>query len=79
MQIAGPLEWTLVSITSAFSVGTLALVGRAVGARDHDAARRHTTMALFVALVLGVLVVLAAFALILPLPCRSPCRTPARR
>lgn len=66
MQIAGPIEWTLVSVTSAFAVGTLALVGRAVGAGDHDAARRHTTMAIVVALVLGVLVAAASFALVLP-------------
>lgn len=66
MQIAGPLEWTLVSVTSAFSVGTLALVGRAVGAGDHDAARRHTTMAMAVALGLGLAVLLASFALVLP-------------
>jgi len=66
MQIAGPIEWTLVSVTSAFAVGTLALVGRAVGAGDHDAARRHTTMAVAVALGLGVAVALAAFALVLP-------------
>lgn len=73
MQLAGPVEWTLVSITSAFSVGTLALVGRAVGAGDHDAARRHTTGALVVALALGALVTLAAYALILPgLPLAFP-------
>lgn len=66
MQIAGPLEWTLVSVTSSFSVGTLALVGRAVGAGDRDAARRHATMAIAVALVLGVVVAIAAFALVLP-------------
>jgi putative MATE family efflux protein len=66
MQIAGPLEWTLVSVTSSFAVGTLALVGRAVGAGDRDAARRHATMAIAVALVLGVLVAIAAFVLVLP-------------
>ncbi len=66
MQIAGPLEWTLVSVASAFSVGTLALVGRAVGAGDHDAARRHTTMAMAVALGLGVVVAAVAYAVVLP-------------
>lgn len=66
MQIAGPIEWTLVSLASSFSVGTLALVGRAVGGGDRDAARRHATMAIAVALVLGVLVSIAAFALVLP-------------
>lgn len=66
MQIAGPIEWTLVSVTSSFAVGTLALVGRAVGAGDHDAARRHTTMAITTALALGALVAALAFALVLP-------------
>jgi len=66
MQIAGPLEWTLVSVASSFAVGTLALVGRAVGAGDHDAARRHTTQAITIALALGVIVAVAAFAIVLP-------------
>ncbi len=66
MQIAGPIEWTLVSVTSSFAVGTLALVGRAVGARDRDAARRHTTQAIALALALGVVVAFAAFAIALP-------------
>lgn len=66
MQIAGPLEWTLVSVTSSFAVGTLALVGRAVGAGDREAARRHATMAIAVALVLGALVTIAAFAVVIP-------------
>lgn len=66
MQIAGPIEWTLVSVASSFAVGTLALVGRAVGAGDRDAARRHTTQAIAIALGLGVVVAIAAFALVLP-------------
>lgn len=66
MQIAGPLEWTLVSLTSSFSIGTLALVGRATGSGDREAARTHTTLALVVALVLGVLVALLARAAVLP-------------
>ncbi|MBI2394088.1 MAG: MATE family efflux transporter [Deltaproteobacteria bacterium] len=66
MQIAGPIEWTLVSVASAFAVGTLALVGRAVGAGDHAAARRHTTISMVVAVALGTIAMLAAYALVLP-------------
>jgi putative MATE family efflux protein len=66
MQIAGPLEWTLVSLTSAFSVGTLALVGRATGAGDRAAARTHTTLAMIVALLLGWVVALLARVAVLP-------------
>lgn len=66
MQIAGPIEWTLVSVGSSFAVGTLALVGRAVGAGDHDAARRHTTQSVAIALAVGVAAALAGFAIVLP-------------
>ncbi len=78
MQIAGPLEWTLMSVTSSFAVGSLALVGRAVGARNDDAARRHTRLALAVAVVLGVAVSLLAFVAVLPsLPFVFPLASPA--
>jgi putative MATE family efflux protein len=66
MQIAGPIEWTLVSVTSSFAVGTLALVGRATGAGDRDAARRHTTLALAVAIGLGLAVAALAWLAVLP-------------
>ncbi len=66
MQVAGPLEWTLVSVTSSFAVGTLALVGRAKGAGDRAAARRHTTLAVLVALALGWLVALLSRFVALP-------------
>jgi putative MATE family efflux protein len=66
MQIAGPLEWTLASVTSAYAVGTLALVGRAVGARDPDAARRQTTLAMALALALGTAVAILARLVVVP-------------
>ncbi len=73
MQLAGPIEWTLASVSSAFAVGTLALVGRAVGAGDREGARRHTTLALIVALVVGAIVAVVARALVLPaLPAAFP-------
>ncbi len=66
MQLAGPLEWTLASVSAAFAVGTLSLVGRAVGAGDLEAARRHTTLAVSVALVVGAVVALVARLTIVP-------------
>jgi MATE family multidrug resistance protein len=67
LQVAGPIEWTLVSVGSAFAVGTLALVGRAVGAGDRDAARRHATLAITAALGIGLALTLAAAWVVLPL------------
>jgi putative MATE family efflux protein len=72
MQIAGPLEWTLVSVTSAFSVGTLALVGRAAGAGDDAAVRRHVRVGIAVALILGAVMSLLAFAVLPLLPALFP-------
>ncbi|MGZ3455136.1 MAG: MATE family efflux transporter, partial [Polyangiales bacterium] len=78
MQIAGPIEWTLVAVTSSFAVGTLALVGRATGAGDRDAARRHTTLALAVAIGLGIAVAILAWLAVLPaLPHLFPNASPA--
>lgn len=50
MQIAGPLTWTLQSVFGAFGVGTLAVIGRAVGAHD----RRLAASALYGSLVPAV-------------------------
>ncbi len=56
MQIAGPLEWSIFSIFLAFEVGTIAHVGRLVGAGEHARARRAALGALGLALVLGSVV-----------------------
>ncbi len=71
MQISGPIVWSLFSVISAFAVGSVALVGRAVGARDERLATAATRASLgfaglcgLLAAVLGVLlipVILAAF------------------
>lgn len=67
MHVAGTVEWTLVSLASAYAVGTLGLVGRAVGAGDRDAARRHTALAVQLAVLIGAVTALIAAVAILPL------------
>jgi len=56
MVIAGPLVWSLFSVFGAFSAGTMAVVGRAVGA-GRDALARSTVRAVMaLALAVGVAV-----------------------
>jgi len=59
MQIAGPLEWSIFSVVSAFEVGALARVGLHVGAGRLRAARRVTAVSVAIAFVMGVLLALA--------------------
>lgn len=63
MQTAGPLSWTILSLFGSFSVGTLALVGRAIGAQDRPAATRVLRGSIVIALVLGFAVSAVAYAL----------------
>lgn len=60
MQIAGPLEWSLFSVVSAFEVGTLARVGLHVGAGRRSAARRVAVVSLALAFAVGVALALAS-------------------
>jgi MATE family multidrug resistance protein len=64
MQIAGPVEWSAWGIFSAFQVGTMARVGRHVGAGDLESARRAAKVSLALAVFAGVLVALATPALL---------------
>lgn len=54
MQVSGPLLWSVFSVGRALLSGSLAVVGRAVGARDPEAARRATAAAVVAAAALGV-------------------------
>ncbi len=72
MQIAGPIEWSLWSIFSAFQVGTIARVGRHVGAGDPALAQRAARVSLGFALAAGVLVAIASPAVTALIPFASP-------
>jgi putative MATE family efflux protein len=68
MQIAGPVEWSTMSIFLAFEVGTIARVGRCVGANDNDAARDAARASLGMAAVLGTLVAIVGRLVIVAIP-----------
>lgn len=68
MQIAGPLEWSIFSVFLAFEVGTVAHVGRLVGAGEHARARRAAGGALVLAVAIGVFVALIGPLLMLLAP-----------
>ena len=56
MQVSGPVLWSVFSVLAAFSAGTMAIVGRSVGAGDKE--RVHETLLTVLALsaVVGVCV-----------------------
>lgn len=56
MQAAGPVLWTVQSVFSAFNAGTLAVVGRSVGADDPAAATSALRGSLAIAVALGLVV-----------------------
>jgi putative MATE family efflux protein len=68
MQLGGALEWSLWSVFAAFVVGTIARVGRHVGARDARLARRAARLSLVMAVAMGGAVALATPAVIAILP-----------
>ncbi len=56
MQISGPLLWSLFSVFGAFIAGTMAVIGRAVGSKDADTARRALASVMVFATVVGIVV-----------------------
>lgn len=61
MQINGALLWSITSTLSAFSVGSVALVGRGVGGRDRELAATVTRASLLLAVGIGLLISLVGF------------------
>lgn len=55
MQISGPLVWSISSVVSAFSIGSVALVGRAVGSGDRALAAAAARASILFALVAGII------------------------
>ncbi len=53
MQISGPLIWSISSVLSAFAIGSVALVGRAVGSGDRALASSAARASLLFALATG--------------------------
>lgn len=68
MQIAGALEWSIWSVFVAFEVGTIARVGRHVGAGDREAARRAAWLSLAMALGIGSMVAASTPLILRALP-----------
>lgn len=68
IQLAGSIEWSIWSVFAAFEVGTIARVGRHVGAGDREGARRAALTSLALALSVGSVVALVAPLLVSGLP-----------
>ncbi|MBX3205480.1 MAG: MATE family efflux transporter [Labilithrix sp.] len=68
MQIGGALEWSIWSVFAAFEVGTIARVGRHVGAGDSAGARRVAWLSLAMAVSVGVALALATPLVLAALP-----------
>lgn len=67
LQVVGTLVWSLQSVFAAFSIGTVAVVGRCVGARDHVGATSALRGSVFVAALLGGVIGMSAFFAVDPL------------
>jgi putative MATE family efflux protein len=65
MQLAGPVEWSLWSVFTAYEVGTIARVGRHVGGKDRARARRASILSMGIAFAAGLVLALAT-PLVLP-------------
>ena len=73
MQLGGAIEWSIWSVFASFEVGTIARVGRHVGAREPAAARRAALLSLGMAAAIGTALAVASPWLLdlLPLVARN--------
>jgi putative MATE family efflux protein len=76
MQLAGPVEWSVLSVFLAFEVGTLARVGNLVGKGDRAAARRAAIVSFGLALGLGLLLTAVAPLVRAAIPFAAPRASP---
>lgn len=63
MQISGPLLWSIFSVFAAFIAGTMAVIGRAVGADDAERAQRTLSSVLLLAVTVGIIVMMLCLSL----------------
>lgn len=68
MQLGGAIEWSIWSIFAAFEVGTIARVGRHVGAKDQAAARQAAWLSIGLAAGIGTVLALLTPLLLAGLP-----------
>lgn len=77
MQLGGAIEWSIWSVFAAFEVGTIARVGRHVGARRPESARRAAVLSFAMAAGIGSALALASPLLLLALPYAAKNVSPA--
>jgi putative MATE family efflux protein len=77
MQVAGPLEWSIVSVFSAFTVATIARAGFHLGAGQGPRARAVVRLSFVASLVAGVVVACAGLFLARHLRGLSPAASEA--
>lgn len=77
MQLGGAIEWSIWSVFAAFEVGTIARVGRHVGAKDPALARRAALVSLAAAVAIGAVLATATPAIVALLPRLATTASPA--
>ncbi len=59
MQISGPVLWSMAAVLGAFSAGTMAIIGRSVGAKDPERVRDTLVTSLWLSVAVGGLMCVA--------------------